>query len=66
MDELDRHVIELFLYDFEQCGIHLDRETRKNVVHLNDSILRTGQRFAAGALAPRLIPSNTLPDNVRK
>lgn len=66
MDDLDRHVIELFLCDFEQCGIHLDQRTRANVVQLNDSILRIGQKFSAAALAPRIVPGVCLPDYVRK
>lgn len=66
MDDLDRHVIDLFLCDFEQCGIHLDQQTRKNVVYLNDCILRTGQRFAAGAMAPRNVPADAIPINERK
>lgn len=66
MDDLDRHVISLFLCDFEQCGIHLDQKTRANVVYLNDCILRLGQRFAAGALAPRVVPRTSLPIGERK
>lgn len=66
MDDLDRHVIELFLCDFEQCGIHLDQRTRAKVVQLNDSILRIGQKFSAAALAPRIVPGVSLPEYVRK
>lgn len=65
-EELDRHVVELFLFDFEQSGIHLDEEVRKNVVYLNDCTLRLGQRFMAGALTPRTVSGKSLPDSVKK
>lgn len=66
MDELDKHVVELFLFDFEQSGIHLDEEARKSVVYLNDCVLRLGQRFMAGALTPRTVSGKSLPDNVKR
>lgn len=66
MDELDKHVVDLFLFDFEQSGIHLDETARQTVVHLNDCILRLGQRFMAGALTPRTVSGNALPDSVKK
>lgn len=66
LDELDKHVVDLFLFDFEQSGIHLDEEARKSVVYLNDCVLRLGQRFMAGALTPRTVSGNSLPDSVKK
>lgn len=66
LDELDKHVVELFLFDFEQSGIHLDEIARKKVVYLNDCVLRLGQRFMAGALTPRTVSGKSLPDNVKK
>lgn len=66
MDELDKHVVELFLFDFEQSGIHLDEVARQRVVYLNDCILRLGQRFMAGALTPRTVSGKSLPDSVKK
>lgn len=66
LDDLDKHVVELFLFDFEQSGIHLDENARKKVVYLNDCILRLGQRFMAGALTPRTVSGKSLPANVKK
>lgn len=66
MDEVDKHVVELFLFDFEQSGIHLDEKARQQVVYLNDCILRLGQRFMAGALTPRTVSGKSLPDSVKK
>lgn len=66
MDELDKHVVDLFLFDFEQSGIHLDETARKKVVYLNDCILRLGQRFMSGALTPRTVSGKSLPSSVKK
>lgn len=66
MDELDKHVVDLFLFDFEQSGIHLDETARQKVVYLNDCILRLGQRFMAGALTPRSVSGKSLPSSVKK
>ena len=66
MDDLDKHVIDLFLFDFEQSGIHLDETARQKVVYLNDCILRLGQRFMAGALTPRSVSGKSLPSSVKK
>lgn len=63
---VDQHVARLFLFDFEQSGIHLSETERKRVVALNDSILHLGQRFIAGAVAPRAIPKDSLPSNLRQ
>lgn len=62
---IDDHVSKLFLFDFEQCGIHLEENLRQRVVHLNDRILQLGQRFMAGAVHPRSIPKAILPESIR-
>ncbi|XP_030760586.1 mitochondrial intermediate peptidase [Sitophilus oryzae] len=62
--DVDNHVGELFLFDFEQCGIHLPEETRNKVVQLNDSILTLGQQFVSGTATPRVIKKDLLPPNV--
>ncbi|EAA04703.3 AGAP007728-PA [Anopheles gambiae str. PEST] len=59
--DVDKHVARLFLFDFEQSGIHLEEEARQRVVFLNDCILQLGQRFMAGAVHPRSISKNILP-----
>lgn len=62
----DRHLAELFLFDFEQSGIQLTDGPRKRVVALNDLILQTGQRFMAGAAKPRKVPRGLVPQNIRQ
>ncbi|BES95046.1 mitochondrial intermediate [Nesidiocoris tenuis] len=64
-NEVDNHVAALFLFDFEQCGIHLSEDKRQEVVALNDYILQLGQRFMAGSVAPRLVPKQSVPPNLR-
>lgn len=65
-NEIDDHVAKLFLFDFEQCGIHLDDAARKRVVYLNDCILQLGQRFMSGAINPRKVSKEILPESVKK
>ncbi|KAG7310386.1 hypothetical protein JYU34_003159 [Plutella xylostella] len=62
----DKHLAELFLFDFEQSGIQLDAGPRNRVVALNDLILQTGQRFMAGASKSRKVPRDIVPQNVRQ
>lgn len=63
---IDKHVSRLFLFDFEQCGIHLPEQQRQRVVYLTDCILQLGQRFMAGAVNPRSVDKNTLPESIRQ
>lgn len=63
--DIDDHVAKLFLFDFEQCGIHLEEEERRKVVNLNESILYLGQRFMSGAVHPRSLHKTILPENIR-
>lgn len=63
--EEDNHVAKLFLADFEQSGIHLDAETRRKVVALNDHILHVGSYFTNNALQPRAVKKSQLPENIR-
>lgn len=63
--DIDKHVSKLFLFDFEQCGIHLEENLRKRVVYLNECILQLGQHFMSGAINPRAVPKSLLPENIR-
>lgn len=46
-DQLDEYVASLFLFDFEQSGIHT--HDRDQILQLNESILKLGSLFAANA-----------------
>ncbi|XP_050515762.1 mitochondrial intermediate peptidase [Diabrotica virgifera virgifera] len=62
---LDKHVGELFLIDFEQCGIHLPDNERNKVVNLTNNIFSLGQHFVTNSSTPRVIKKSVLPKNVR-
>ncbi|EFN80009.1 mitochondrial intermediate peptidase [Harpegnathos saltator] len=64
--DIDDHVAKLFLFDFEQCGIHLPEKQRRRVVELNDYILQIGQKFMTGAVTPRAVSANILPNVIRQ
>uniref|UniRef100_A0A336JW82 CSON013651 protein n=1 Tax=Culicoides sonorensis TaxID=179676 RepID=A0A336JW82_CULSO len=65
-DAIDEHVSELFLFDFEQCGIHLEENMRRKVVYLNNCILQCGQKFMAGAVESRAVRKNMLPQRLHQ
>lgn len=64
-NDTDDHVAKLFLFDFEQSGIHLGETDRNKIVSLNDFILQLGQQFVAGTTSPRTIKLNLVPDFVK-
>ncbi|XP_040196449.1 mitochondrial intermediate peptidase [Rana temporaria] len=68
MDSLDpetRRVAELFLFDFEISGIHLDREKRQKAVNLNVVIADLSSDFLLGSNLPNRIENNAIPDHIR-
>lgn len=66
MTDEDRHVGELFLFDFELNGIHLEERKRQYVVDLNNFILVTGQRFMNATEKPRMIDQARMPSILSK
>ncbi|XP_024426000.2 mitochondrial intermediate peptidase [Desmodus rotundus] len=69
MDSLDaetRRVAELFMFDFEISGIHLDREKRRRAVDLNVRILDLSSTFLAGANLPTKIEKHLLPEHIHQ
>lgn len=62
---LDDFVAKLFLFDFEQSGIHLDEEKRRQVVQLNEYILQLGAIFFHSTSAKRSILKSKLPREIR-
>ena len=61
MDEETKRVGELFLFDFEQSGIHLDEEKRRYFVELQEAILVIGAQFSQTASMPVQVPLSDLP-----
>ena len=59
--ELDDFVARLFLFDFEQSGIHLDEEKRRLVVSLNEAILHKGSYFIQNTTTRRSVAKSSLP-----
>nr|XP_051706670.1 mitochondrial intermediate peptidase isoform X2 [Oryctolagus cuniculus] len=68
VDSLDpetRRVAELFMFDFEISGIHLDEEKRKRAVDLNVKILDLSSKFLMGTNFPNKIEKHLLPEHIR-
>ncbi|XP_067842151.1 mitochondrial intermediate peptidase-like [Heptranchias perlo] len=68
MDSLDtdtRRVAELFMFDFEISGIHLDKEKRKKVVNLNVQMLDLNNSFLLGTHLPNKIDKKAIPEHIR-
>uniref|UniRef100_A0A663LUM7 Mitochondrial intermediate peptidase n=1 Tax=Athene cunicularia TaxID=194338 RepID=A0A663LUM7_ATHCN len=60
-----RRVAELFMFDFEISGIHLDEEKRKKAVNLNVRILDLCNEFLSGTHLPNKIDKHVLPEHIR-
>ena len=65
VDDVDKHVAELFMFDFEQSGIHLEESKRKRFVHLNESILMLGTYFQQGCQKPMSFSKDKLPEHLK-
>uniref|UniRef100_F1LPX0 Mitochondrial intermediate peptidase n=1 Tax=Rattus norvegicus TaxID=10116 RepID=F1LPX0_RAT len=68
MDSLDaetRRVAELFMFDFEISGIHLDEEKRRRAVDLNVKILDLSSAFLMGTNFPIKIQKHLLPEHIQ-
>ncbi|KAM4683470.1 mitochondrial intermediate peptidase isoform 5-T5 [Amazona ochrocephala] len=64
LDPETRRVAELFMFDFEISGIHLDEEKRKKAVNLNVKILDLCNEFLTGAHLPNKIDKRVLPEHI--
>lgn len=53
MDSVTKTVADLFLFDFEQSGIHLHSSHQKQAVKLHEAVIILGSQFTQGASAPR-------------
>ncbi|KAG9348520.1 hypothetical protein JZ751_002256 [Albula glossodonta] len=64
LDPETRRVAELFMFDFEISGIHLDEEKRKKAVSLNVNLLDLNNEFLIGSHLPNKIEKRVLPDHI--
>lgn len=60
LDDCDLRVCKLFLADFEQSGIHLDRLSRSKFVAINDQLVNLLMNFQINSQKPSLINVNQL------
>ncbi|EDL36112.1 mitochondrial intermediate peptidase [Mus musculus] len=68
MESLDaetRRVAELFMFDFEISGIHLDEEKRRRAVDLNVKILDLSNAFLMRTNFPNKIRKSLLPEHIQ-
>ena len=65
IDHVTKTVANLFLFDFEQSGIHLDGQKRKLAVELHETALVLGARFAEGTSFPRNYPVSKWPRELK-
>ena len=60
-DDVTRRTCELFMHDFEDNGIHLEKGKRERAVDLNCKILQLGHQFVTGTSLPALVPEKKAP-----
>ncbi|CAB1352571.1 unnamed protein product [Coregonus sp. 'balchen'] len=58
-------VAELFMFDFEISGIHLDESKRGKAVSLNVNLLDLNNEFLNGSHLPSRIEKRALPEHIR-
>ena len=64
-DAVDKRVAELFMFDFEQSGIHLPENDRHRFVELNEHILMRGTQFMQGCQKPTTVRRDMLPKHLQ-
>uniref|UniRef100_A0A673FMA4 Mitochondrial intermediate peptidase n=1 Tax=Sinocyclocheilus rhinocerous TaxID=307959 RepID=A0A673FMA4_9TELE len=65
LDPETRRVAELFIFDFEISGIHLDKKKkRKEAVNLNVKLLDLSSQFLMSCHMPNRIEKRALPEHI--
>lgn len=65
MDEESQRVAQLFMFDFEQSGIHLEESTRKKFVSLNEELLMLGSYFLQNTQIGHSVPKDMIPPHIK-
>uniref|UniRef100_A0AAQ5XSL8 Mitochondrial intermediate peptidase n=1 Tax=Amphiprion ocellaris TaxID=80972 RepID=A0AAQ5XSL8_AMPOC len=64
LDPDTRRVAELFMFDFEISGIHLDDKLRKEAVGLHVKLLDLNNEFLVGSHMPNRIARSAIPEHL--
>lgn len=64
LDPDTRRVAELFMFDFEISGIHLDEKLRKEAVALHVKLLDLNNEFLVGSHMPNRIARTAIPEHL--
>ncbi|XP_044057554.1 mitochondrial intermediate peptidase-like [Siniperca chuatsi] len=64
LDPDTRRVAELFMFDFEISGIHLDDKLRKEAVSLHVKLLDLNNEFLVGSHLPNRIARSAIPEHL--
>ncbi|XP_016137693.1 mitochondrial intermediate peptidase [Sinocyclocheilus grahami] len=65
-DMVNIRVVELFMFDFEISGIHLDKKKRKEAVNLNVKLLDLSNQFLMSCHMPNRIEKRALPEHIHQ
>ncbi|XP_030599761.1 mitochondrial intermediate peptidase [Archocentrus centrarchus] len=64
LDPDTKRVAELFMFDFEISGIHLDDKLRKEAVGLHVKLLDLNNEFLVGSHMPNRIAKSAIPEHL--
>ncbi|XP_071483988.1 mitochondrial intermediate peptidase-like [Diadema antillarum] len=64
MDKETQRVAQLFMFDFEQSGIHLEESKRKQFVALNEELLTLGSHFLHNTQVGHSVAKSKLPQHL--
>uniref|UniRef100_A0A3Q2D239 Mitochondrial intermediate peptidase n=1 Tax=Cyprinodon variegatus TaxID=28743 RepID=A0A3Q2D239_CYPVA len=65
LDPDTKRVAELFMFDFEISGIHLDDKLRKEAVALHVKLLDLSNEFLIGSHVPNRIAKSAIPEHLQ-
>lgn len=65
LDDIDKRVTDLFLFDFQLSGIHLNDLKRDRFVDLNQKILMVGSMFLENCYKPSEVHRDQIPQHLQ-